>query len=103
MSPIAVFAKLTAKTDQRDKLQSALENLVAAAKGEEGTLLYALHQDNANPDTFWVYELYADQGALDTHSSSPAMAEALGSLGDVLDEAPMLQNASPLQGKNLPI
>lgn len=102
MSSIAVFAKLTAKPDKRAELQAGLEKLVGAARGEDGTLFYALHQQADNPDVFWVYEFYADQAALDLHSASPTMAEALGVLGDVLGEAPLLVTTNPLQGKNLP-
>jgi quinol monooxygenase YgiN len=43
----------------------------------------------------WVYELYTDQAALDTHSKSPAMAEAIGAFGGLLGGAPELNILTP--------
>lgn len=103
MPTVAVFAKLVAKTDQRAAVQTALEKLVASTKSEDGTLLYGLHQESSNADVFWFYELYADNDALGAHSGSDAMAEALGTLGNSLAEAPMLIVTNPLQAKGLPI
>jgi quinol monooxygenase YgiN len=103
MSKIAVFAKLTAKADKVDIVRETFEKLVESTASEDGTLLYGLHQDAGSAETFWFYELYADNDALAAHSGSAAMADAFKVLGDALAEPPMLVVTNPMKAKGLPI
>ncbi len=84
MSEVAYIARLTAAEGKRDEAIAALGRLVDAAESEPGTLQYVLYADTADPAGIWLTELYADEAALEAHMSSPAMAEAVGSLGGLL-------------------
>jgi (4S)-4-hydroxy-5-phosphonooxypentane-2,3-dione isomerase len=84
MSEVAYIVKLSAADGKRDEAMAALGRLVDAAESEPGTLQYVLYADTTDPAGIWFTELYADQAAFEAHMSSPAMAEAVGSLGDLL-------------------
>ena len=94
MSKVSVVATLTAKAGRGDEIIAAFEGAKDAVAGEPGTLMYALHRNQANPDVFYVTELYADQAALDAHMGGAAMA-ALAGLGDAIESAD-LQFANPV-------
>lgn len=103
MTQTSVFVKLTAKPGQRDVVVAALEKMLPAVEGEEGTLVYSFHLDAANEDVLWVFELYTDGDALGVHAGSPAMAELIGSFGDVLGAPAEMSLATPTaNGKGLP-
>jgi len=94
MSTISVVATITAKPGRGDDIIAAFEGATDAVRAEPGTLMYVLHRNQANPDTFYVTELYEDQAALDAHMAGPAMA-ALAGIGDAI-EGFDLQFANPV-------
>lgn len=71
-------------------------------ESEPGTLHYVLHHDLGDADVLWVYEVYADQAALDAHGGSEAMAALIGAIGGSLGGAPELTLATPIGGKGAP-
>ena len=83
MSKISVVATLTAKPGRGDEIIAAFEGAKDAVQAEAGTLMYTLHRNNANPDIFYVTELYEDQAALDVHMGGAAIA-AIGGVGDAI-------------------
>lgn len=94
MSKVSVVATITAKAGRGDEVIAAFEGAKDAVQAEAGTLVYALHRNQANPDVFYVTELYEDQAALDAHMAGPAMA-ALAGIGDAIEGAD-LQFAVPV-------
>jgi quinol monooxygenase YgiN len=94
MSKVSVVATITAKPGRGDEVVAAFEGAKDAVAAEPGTLSYILHRSSANPDVFYVTELYEDQAALDAHMGGPAMA-ALAGLGDAIESAD-LQFATPV-------
>ena len=94
MSKISVIATITAKPGRGDELVAAFEGATDAVQAEAGTLMYVLHRNQANPDIFYVTELYEDQAALDAHMGGAAMA-ALAGIGDAIDGFD-LQFANPV-------
>lgn len=99
MSKVAVIAKITAAPGKREEVAAALANMFPQVETEEGTEVYVLHDDAANADVLWMYELYRDGDALQAHSSSPAMLELFGVLGgDLMGAPPELSMLTPRQG-----
>lgn len=101
MSKIAMVAKLVAKEGKATELGELLGRLVEAARDEVGTELYVLSQDAARPEAWAVFEVYADQAALDVHSQSATMAEVFGAVGGLLAEAPELTIVHPVAAKGI--
>jgi quinol monooxygenase YgiN len=100
MSTIAVIAKITAQPGKRADVVAGMTSiLLAHVESEPGTLVYTLLEDQADADVMWVYEEYADQAALDAHSSSEAMKALGGSIGPFLAGRPELTFTNVAGGK----
>jgi quinol monooxygenase YgiN len=98
---ISSIARLAAKEGQRDALLAAFEAFLPAVEAEEGTEIYSLHLDEADPNLIWVFELYTDRAALEAHAGSPAFMEFLGAAGPLIGDAPGLYTAVPALAKGL--
>ncbi len=90
MSEVQVFAHGQAAAGKEDEVREVLLALVKATRQEPGNKSYILHEDVAKPGSFYFYEEYADQAALDTHMASPHFAEAAGKFGPHLASAPSI-------------
>jgi quinol monooxygenase YgiN len=72
---ITVIAKLPVKDGKMDEAIAAFKALMSKVASEEGTVLYSLNQDKANPNTLVMVEQYKDKAALEFHSSTPYFKE----------------------------
>lgn len=99
---IAVFARLEAQPGRRDDVIEALAPVLAAAESEEGTLVYAMHVSEREPDGVRFYELYTDDDAMRAHGSSDAMRDAGAALASLLTGPPEIVRATPAAAKGLP-
>jgi len=101
MSQVALIAKIPAAPGKRAELATAFQQALDNVIGEPGTIQYILHEDAKDPDVLWFYELYADQEALQAHSTSAAM-KALGPvLAPLMGGRPEMTFLKPLGGKGL--
>jgi quinol monooxygenase YgiN len=67
---VTVLAKLVAKDGQDDQLKLLLEGLLQPTRKEQGCVQYDLHQDVANPETFYFYEIWESSDDLKKHGES---------------------------------
>jgi len=102
MSKVAVIAKITTVSGERDAVVEVLRDVVAAVSTEPGTLVYAMNTDRANPDVIWFYELYTDADALAAHSTGEAMKVAGPRLGGKMAGRPELFTLDMVEAKGLP-
>jgi quinol monooxygenase YgiN len=102
MPQIAQFARFNAKAGQGDKVLAALTDASAAAAGEEGTLVYAIHVAPDDPDAVWMYELYASPEAQAAHSGSEATARLRAAVKDLLAEPLTVSRGVPSRAFGLP-
>jgi quinol monooxygenase YgiN len=77
---ITVIAKLPVKEGKMDEAMAAFKVLMSKVASEEGTVLYSLNQEKANPNTLVVVEQYQDKAALEFHSSTPHFKEFWASI-----------------------
>ena len=101
MSQVAVIAKIPAAPGQRDQLVAALQAALATAEQEPGTLRYILHEDAADADTLWFYEMYTDQDALTAHGTSDAFKALGAAMKPFMGGRPELNFLKPIGGKGL--
>ena len=99
---VALIARITARADAVGEVEAALRSLVDAVTAEPGMVEYVLNREG-DSGSFWFYELYADQAALDVHGENPALREAFGSIGGLLAEPPEIHLLTPLQAARLPL
>jgi quinol monooxygenase YgiN len=102
MPYIAQYARFAAKEGLRDKVRAALDAAAEAAAGEPGTVLYLIHDSQSEPDTIWMYELYASPEAQMAHSASEATARLRAAVGDLLREPLVVTRGSTLNSLGLP-
>jgi quinol monooxygenase YgiN len=101
MTKTAMVAHLVAVPELTDEVEEILRGLVASTTDEAGTEIYVLNRDANQTNSFWFFELYADDDALATHGGSAAMADAMVALDGKLAEAPMLTIVAPMAAKGI--
>ena len=95
---VSVVAKLTIKAEKADEFPAAWDDFLAHVDANEpGTEHYMLHRSSAEPNIFYVTEIYGNQAALDAHLSSDAFAAFGGGLGGFFEGAPDLQFLTPVK------
>ena len=85
---IALVAKLPIKEGKVDEFIEIFKGLMAHVAEEDGTLMYTLNRDQADPNTLIVMERYRDKAALDAHSSTPHFKEFFKKSGEFIAGRP---------------
>ncbi len=83
---LAVIAKVTAKTDQVEAVKAGLESVISPTRGEDGCLLYDLHQDIENKNIFFFYENWDSMQHLEKHRMTPHMVHLGETIKDLLEK-----------------
>lgn len=96
-----MLARIPAQPGKRDELVAALQAAIDNAQGEDGTLLYLLHTNDADPDAVLFYELYSSEAALVAHGTSDAFKAIGASLRELAGGRPELTKLTPVAGKGL--
>jgi quinol monooxygenase YgiN len=88
MAELSVVAVLVAREGSEDVVRTALRDLVAPTRGEEGCLAYELFESAASPGTFVTQERWRGQDDLAAHLQTAHVQQALTDAGDALAGAP---------------
>lgn len=87
---LLLLAQLQTHTAAREEVKSILEKLVASTQEEAGSIFYAVHQQQDQPDNYMVYELYLDKTACDAHLQSEPVTAALQRMEALLARPPTI-------------
>ncbi len=98
-----MHARFQAEAGRGDELVAAVDEMFETVVNEADTLVYALHRDRDDPDALWMYELYADQAALDAHGRSDAARRLGERLEDLLAREPEVGFTHLVRAKGLPV
>jgi quinol monooxygenase YgiN len=85
---LTVIAKMPIKEGKMDEAIKEVRGLLVKVAKEQGTVLYSLNVETANPNTLVVVEQYTDQDALNFHSSTPYFKEYFTRASVLLGGAP---------------
>jgi len=88
-----VVATMTVKPESVDAVRDILTRAVEEVHDEPGCQLYSLHQAG---DTFVFIEQWADDNALETHSTGPAIGKLFSAVGEHLAGAPDIKKLEPV-------
>jgi quinol monooxygenase YgiN len=91
--PVVVVATLTVKPESVDTARQILTDAIEEVHGEPGCQLYSLHQTG---ETFVFVEQWADEEALKTHSTAPAIGKMFAAAGEHLAGAPDIKMLTPI-------
>ena len=76
MPHVVIIARVTVKEGRADEHVAAFAPLLEQAKREPGTAIYAVNRSKDDPHVFFTIEVYADDAAFATHTSSEVHAAA---------------------------
>ena len=68
---ICLAVTYTVKPGTEAEAEQHLRSLIAPSRAEPGCRMYVVHRSTEDPRTFFLYEQYDDQTALDSHLASP--------------------------------
>ena len=67
-----IVAPIQIKPGYKDRfLQEMIGDAKGSAENEPGCLRFDVHQDNEDPNRFYLYEVYRDSAAFDAHREAP--------------------------------
>ena len=64
-----------AREGESGAVAELLRRMAPLSRAEPGCLQYEVHRDRDEPNTFFLFERYADQEAFDAHSASEHFRE----------------------------
>jgi quinol monooxygenase YgiN len=82
---LTVLAYVTAKAGHEDEVRSALLDLVAHTRNEEGCINYDLHESQGTPGEFAIYENWKDASCLDAHAKSAHLQDFRRKMAHLLE------------------
>lgn len=74
MQQLTIVARILAKAEKRELVQTELLKLIDMTRAEEGCINYDLHQDNEDPNLFLFYENWASRDLWQKHMETAHLA-----------------------------
>jgi autoinducer 2-degrading protein len=72
---IAIWVKVKVKPEGREKFLKAIEvDALGSERDEPGCARFNVLQDAQDPNTYYFYEVYRDESALEAHRAAPHYA-----------------------------
>ena len=82
---LALWVKVRVRPDQRDRFLHAIEaDALGSEQDEPGCLRFNVLQDAAEENTYYFYEVYENDAALEAHKKMPHYA-TWKAVGDTID------------------
>ncbi|OYO02141.1 antibiotic biosynthesis monooxygenase [Enemella evansiae] len=81
-----LYAEFTATPGNADRVAELLAGLARDVRAEEGNLIFDAHRLSEDRDKFFVYEVYRDDQAFETHIAAPYGAVFNAALNDLIVE-----------------
>ena len=84
---LALFVTVNVKPDQRERFLSVIEDdATCSVREEPGCLRFEVLQDQRDAHTYYFFEVYRDQAALEAHRQTPHFARWSQATEQVLAE-----------------
>ena len=72
---LAIWVKVKIKPAERARFLAAIEaDALGSERDEAGCYRFNVLQDEADPNTYYFYEVYKDEAALEAHRAAPHYA-----------------------------
>ncbi|WP_083455594.1 putative quinol monooxygenase [Sphingopyxis sp. 113P3] len=100
---IGIIAELKAKPGQGDALLAVMSEAAALVTAHEpGCLFYEVCRSRSDADVIKLFEIYADQAALDAHRTTPHFALIGGKLAPLIAAPPQVETLDAISGSITP-
>ncbi|TKD72452.1 putative quinol monooxygenase [Pseudalkalibacillus hwajinpoensis] len=83
MEQLAVTAILKPKEGHEDDVRKVLQEVLDGSRNEEGCVQYDVHQ-SIEDTTFVIYEVWENQGAVESHINSAHYEKYRNDIGDLI-------------------
>jgi len=83
---IQLIAHLVPKPGKEKALADAILAIVPDVLKEPGCLGYTAHESRERPGTIVMYEVWADQAAIDAHGKGPSLGQLAARFDELLAE-----------------
>lgn len=84
--PLTILARILAKAEKQELVQTELLKLIEATRAEEGCINYDLHQDNENPNLFLFYENWTSRELWQKHMETAHLAAFKAATDGAIEE-----------------
>ena len=93
---IAIWVKVKVKPERRNDFLKAIEvDALGSERDEPGCARFNVLQDAQDQNTYYFYEVYRDEAALEAHRAAPHYA-VWRAAADTLDGAPEATRVEPV-------
>lgn len=93
---IAIWVKVKVKVDRRGDFLKAIEvDALGSERDEPGCARFNVLQDQQDPNTYYFYEVYKDEAALEAHRAAPHYA-VWRAAADTLDGPAQATRVTPV-------
>jgi quinol monooxygenase YgiN len=94
---ICIAVTYVVQAGHEEEAAEHFRHLVPASRAERGCRMYIVHRATDDPRTFFIYEQYDDQAALEAHRASPHFLAHAKSGVQQLAESRVVLFCSPLE------
>ena len=84
---VVLYAEFTAKPGAAEELAELLRGFAETVRAEPGNIVFDAYRRAESPDRFFVFEIYRDRAAFDTHIAAESGRQFNGVLRDLIVEA----------------
>lgn len=93
---IAIWVKVKVKAERRGDFLKAIEvDALGSERDEPGCARFNVLQDQQDPNTYYFYEVYKDEAALEAHRAAPHYA-VWRAAADTLDGPAQATRVAPV-------
>src|ERR671926_356207 len=94
---LAIFVTVKVKPAERERFLSVIEDdAISSVRDEPGCVRFEVLQDRDDQDTYYFFEVYKDEAALDAHTKTPHYARWMEARDVVLVQPPQRVRTTPL-------
>ncbi|MET8565686.1 putative quinol monooxygenase [Streptomyces flaveolus] len=92
-----LLAEFTAREGTEDEVARLLREYARKVREEEGNLVFDVYTKASSPRAFWIFEVYRDEEAFQTHLNAPYGGPFNTALAPLIEEdASVLTFLDPL-------
>ena len=103
MKEIGYYVELDIDPAQREDFHTnLLRHSEATLAGEEGCLVFDMFVDVRDPNRYALFELYADEAAVDLHRFSPQLAKHRGEVDPAITSRTIWVVSGQIDESNVP-
>ena len=83
--PKTLYAEFTVKPGNEARVAEMMRELTVLVRQEPGNVIFAPYTEEANPNRYFVFEVYEDEAAFEAHISAESGARFNAELAELIE------------------